>query len=358
MPGSLGQSDIFVVDVNEDGSLGTPENLGPSINTEGQESFPFLNTNGDLFYASTGLPGLGGLDVFKSEALDNKRSGVNRYFTVENVGKPVNSSSDDFAYYESYQSQQVYFSSNRSGGKGSDDIYSFAIPDCQQLVRGVVKDKATAALLSNASVLLLDGNGNELSRKAIGSDGRFEFTLDCEKTYLVRGEKESYTADEKRFTTPNKTQDLELELLLGKEAIMLNPCDDLAKLLDIPMIYFDFDKFNIRYDAEIELQKVLAVLQKYPTMTIAIRSHTDCRGTAAYNERLSDQRAQSTRAYLIKNGIAAERLTAKGYGESQLLNACGCEPTNQSDCSEAEHQKNRRSEFIITSLNGKTCDDN
>ena len=358
MPGTFGQSDIFVVDVNDDGTLGKPENLGPSINTEGQESFPFMDTSGNLFFSSTGFPGLGGLDVFKSEELDQKvEGGSNRNFPIENVGKPVNSSADDFGYYENLVTKRVYFSSNREGGKGSDDIYTFEVPECEQLVFGTVQDSKTDELIPNATVILFDGEGKEIERKTVGEDAAFEFELDCEMEYLIRGEKETYISDEKRFTTPKKKQELQLQLLLEKDVQEINPCDDLAKILDIPIIYFDFDKSNIRYDAEIELQKVLAVLNKYPTMNIDIRSHTDCRGLADYNEKLSDRRAKSTRQYLIDNGIAAERLTAKGYGESQLVNDCGCEPTNESSCSEEEHQLNRRSEFIITSINGKSCDD-
>ena len=358
MPGTFGQSDIFVVDVNNDGTLGTPENLGSAINTEGQESFPFINTNGDLYFSSNGYPGLGGFDVFKSNELDQKvKAGSNRNFPIENIGKPVNSPFDDFGYYENLVTKRVYFSSNREGGKGSDDIYTFEITECKQRVAGTVQDKNTDELLPNSTVVLFDGEGNELERKTVGYDATFEFDLGCKMEYLVRGEKETYTSDEKRFTTPMKTQDLRLQLLLEKDEQEIEPCDDLAKVLDIPIIYFDFDKFNIRYDAEIELQKVLAVLNKYPTMNIDIRSHTDCRATMAYNERLSENRAQSTRQYLIDNGIAADRLTAKGYGESQLVNDCGCEPTNESSCSEEEHQLNRRSEFIITSINGKSCDD-
>ena len=241
--------------------------------------------------------------------------------------------------------------------KGSDDIYTFEIPECEQLVAGTVQDKNSDELIPNATVILFDEEGNEIERKTVGEDAAFEFNLDCEKEYLIRGEKGTYASDEKRFTTPNRKQELQLQLLLEKNEIEIEPCDDLAKILDIPIIYFDFDKFDIRYDAEIELQKVLAVLNKYPTMNIDIRSHTDCRATMAYNKRLSENRAQSTRTYLIQKGIRAERLTAKGYGESQLVNDCGCEPTNASSCSEAEHQLNRRSEFIITSINGKTCDD-
>ncbi|WP_412560234.1 OmpA family protein [Winogradskyella sp. MIT101101] len=358
MPGTFGQSDIFVVDVNDDGTLGEPENLGPSINTEGQESFPFMDTSGNLFYSSTGFPGLGGLDVFKSEGLDQKvAQGSNRNFPIENIGKPVNSAADDFGYYENLVTKRVYFSSNREGGKGSDDIYTFEVPECEQLVVGTVQDKKTDELIPNATVILFDGEGNELERKTVGEDAAFEFELECEMEYLIRGEKETYISDEKRFTTPKKKQELQIQLLLDKDVQEINPCDDLAKILDIPIIYFDFDKYNIRYDAEIELQKVLAVLNKYPTMTIDIRSHTDCRGTMAYNETLSENRAQSTRQYLLDNGISEDRLTAKGYGESRLVNDCGCEPTNESSCSEEEHQLNRRSEFIITSINGKSCDD-
>ncbi|MFP4845509.1 OmpA family protein [Winogradskyella sp. PE311] len=359
MPGTFGQSDIFVVDVNDDGSLSTPENLGPSINTEGQESFPFINTNGDLYYSSTGFPGLGGLDVFKSEGLDQKvKVGSNRNFPIQNVSQPVNSAADDFGYYENLVTKRVYFSSNREGGKGSDDIYTFIIPECEQSVTGLVKDKETDAIIPNSTVILFDGEGKELQRKTVGADAAFSFELDCEIEYLIRAEKETYASDEKRFTTPKKKQELRLQLLLEKDVIEIEPCDDLAKILDIPIIYFDFDKSNIRYDAEIELQKVLAVLNKYPTMKIDIRSHTDCRGPATYNEKLSDRRAQSTRQYLIDKGISQDRLTAKGYGESRLINDCGCEPSNESSCSEEEHQLNRRSEFIITSINGKTCDDN
>lgn len=358
MPGSFGQSDIYVVDVNDDGTLSQPENLGPAINTEGQESFPFVNTNGDLYFASNGYPGLGGYDVYKSEELDKKvASGNNKNFPIENVGMPVNSQFDDFGYYENLVTKRAFFSSNREGGKGSDDIYTFVIPECEQLVAGTVVDKKTSELIPNATVILYDGEGNELNRMTVGEDAAFKFELDCEMEYLIRGEKETYTSDEKRFTTPKKSQELTLQLLLEKDEQELSPCDDLAKLLDIPIIYFDLDKYDIRYDAEIELQKVIAVLNKYPTMTIDIRSHTDCRAPMAYNERLSENRAQSTRQYLIDNGIAEDRLTAKGYGESQLVNDCGCEPTNESSCTEEEHQLNRRSEFIVTSINGKTCDD-
>jgi outer membrane protein OmpA-like peptidoglycan-associated protein/tetratricopeptide (TPR) repeat protein len=358
MPGTYGQSDIFVVDVNDDGTLGEPENLGSAINTEGQESFPFINTDGDLYFSSNGYPGLGGFDVFKSKGLDQKvAKGSNRNFPIDNVGKPVNSAFDDFGYYENLVTKRVYFSSNREGGKGSDDIYTFEITECAQRVAGKVQDKKTNELIPNATVVLYDGQGNEIERKTVGDDATFEFNLKCKTEYIVRGGIEKYSSDEKRFTTPMKRQELMLQLMLEKDEQEIEPGDDLAVILDIPIIYFDYDKSNIRYDAEIELQKVFAVLNKYPTMKIDIRSHTDCRGPASYNEKLSNSRAKSTRQYLIDKGVDAERLTAKGYGESRLVNDCGCEPSNESSCSEEEHQLNRRSEFIITSINGKTLED-
>lgn len=358
MEGSIGQSDIFVVDINEDGTLGTPRNLGASINTEGRETFPFVNTSGDLYYSTDGLPGLGGLDVFVSKDLDNKvvNSSASN-FVVENVAAPINSIADDFGYYENLVTKEGFFSSNRAGGKGDDDIYSFKILDCEQIVNGLVVDKNTGELLPQANVTLYDNAGNEIESVVVGNDAAFEFNLDCDKEYIVRASKEGYSTDEKRFETTKAKLELELNLELTKDEIELRPCDDLAKVLNIPVIYFDLDKYDIKYVAEIELQKVLAVLNQYPTMKIDIRSHTDCRASYAYNERLSDNRAKATRQYLINKGVSPDRLTAKGYGESQLVNNCACEPTNESSCSEVEHQKNRRSEFIITSFKGETCDD-
>ncbi|MEM5565561.1 OmpA family protein [Psychroserpens sp. AS72] len=356
MEGTIGMSDIFVVEIKADGSLGDPVNLGQNVNTEGQETFPFVNSEGDLYLSSNGFNGLGGLDVFVIRDFENKFE-AHQPMALENIGKPINSSMDDFGYYENLGTKEGFFTSNRDGGKGDDDIYSFIIPECEQTVEGVVRDQDTQGPIVGAKVTILDAETNkEVNQQIVGTDGAYKFEkLECEKEYLIRIEADTYATVEERFTTPRKQQKLEIQTLLEKDEVELEPCADLAKILDIPIIYFDFDKFNIRRDAEVELQKVLAVLNKYPTMTIDVRSHTDCRGTASYNERLSENRAQSTRKYLIKNGIAADRLTAKGYGESRLVNDCGCEPTNDSNCSEAEHQLNRRSEFIITGINGEKC---
>ncbi len=358
MPGTIGASDIFEVDIKSDGSLGEPINLGAFVNTEGQETFPFINSQGDLFLSSNGFNGLGGLDVFVIRDFENKRA-LNRPMVIENVGRPINSPMDDFGYYMNLGTNQGFFTSNREGGKGDDDIYSFSIPKCVQVLEGVVKDRETMELLAGAIVTLFDEEGSQLLQVVTGDDASFRFeNLACEIEFLVRAEKATYASDEQRFTTPNKKQKLDIALLLEKDEIILEPCADLAKLLDIPIIYFDFDKSDIRGDAELELQKVLAVLNKYPTMTIDIRSHTDCKGPAEYNERLSNNRAKSTRQYLIDKGVSPERLSAKGYGESQLLNTCGCELESGLGCSEEEQQLNRRSEFIVTSINGERCPEN
>ncbi|MBD0830510.1 OmpA family protein [Aestuariibaculum sediminum] len=350
MPGSIGESDIYVANVNKDGSVGNPINLGPSINTEGKETFPFINDKGDLFFATNGYPGLGGLDIHVIRDFENKFQNRSNDFEIKNIGPPINSPQDDFCYYENTQTKEGFITSNRPNGKGDDDIYSFKIYSCEQVVEGVVVDKISLELLPQAKVTLYNKFGELVNEMVVGNDAYFKFDVECNAEYLVRAEKEKYIPDEKRFTTPVKQQKLELEFTLTRNEHNLKPGDDLAKVLDIPIIYFDFDKYNIRYDAQVELQKVFEVMKQYPTMVVDIRSHTDCRGSYKYNEALSENRAKSTRRYLIKMGIAPDRLTAKGYGEYRLVNDCGCEGNVTVECSEEDHQLNRRSEFIIMKM--------
>ena len=325
---------------------GEPVNLGASVNTEGHETFPFINEVGDLYFSSNGFAGLGGLDVFVIRDFENRLE-KGQPLTLENVGKPINSSKDDFAYYENLTTEEGFFTSNRDGGKGDDDIYTFKFPECVQVVEGIVKDKDTQEIIPGATVTLFDGEGKQIDKVVVGDDAAFSFDVECDKEYLIRVEKETYSSDEKRFTTPNKKQELKLEINLEQDEQEIKPGDDLAKTLDIPIIYFDFDKSNIRPDAEVELQKVIAVLNKYPTMKIDVRSHTDSRATTQYNDALSKRRNKSTIDYIVKKGnISKDRLTGQGYGESQLVNKC----SDGVDCTETEHQLNRRSEFIIISM--------
>ena len=348
MPGTLGQSDIFKVAINGDGSFGTPKNLGNVINTEGRETFPFVDDN-ELYFASDGHPGLGGLDVFVSKA---QKDGT--YKEVLNVGEPVNASTDDFGFIINTENRKGYVTSNRGGGQGGDDIYGIKENErlwCEQLLSGVVTDKDSGLPVANAKVTLTDSSFKFIAEATTDAEGKFDFGIvSCDTKFYIKTEKTEYTTVETPTITGAKTGKTIVPIAIEKTIKQVTLGDDLSKKIKLNIIYFDLDKSDIREDAAMELTKILAALEQNPTMEIDIRSHTDCRQTAKYNMGLSDRRAKSTKAWLVKNGINTSRITAKGYGESQLVNNCPCEPKNESNCSEEEHQANRRSEFIITKL--------
>ncbi len=348
MPGAIGQSDIYKVAINGDGSYGTPENLGNVINTEGKETFPFISSNNELYFASDGHPGLGGLDIFVSK-LEN-----GAYKEVINVGEPLNSSTDDFGFIINNTTRTGYVTSNREGGQGSDDIYKFKETkklECEQLLKGVVTDKDSGLPIANAKVTLSDSSYNFLKEVTTDAEGKFDFGIvKCDTKYYLKTEKTDYTTVETTTTTGKEAGETYVPITLERAKCTVKVGDDLRNCFNITIIYFDLDKSNIRPDAALELSKILDVLVQNPTMEMNIRSHTDCRQTAKYNMALSERRAKSTMDWLVSHGVNKSRLTAKGYGESRLLNNCSCEPTNESTCSEEEHQANRRSEFIITKL--------
>ncbi|WP_299224117.1 OmpA family protein [uncultured Aquimarina sp.] len=347
MPDSRGLSDLYVVDVNDDGTFGYPKNLGDRINTEGRETFPYVSDSGRLYFASDGHVGLGGLDIFVAVP---DFMGFSQPF---NVGKPVNSSEDDFSFVLNEDTKIGFFASNRSGGKGNDDIYSFKQTDdlittCGQYVEGTVTDAYTREMLPGTEVVLLDSNNQELGRTTTDTKGKYKFPVSCETTYIVRGSKENYSPTEAPLQTNTAleyTHQLPLQLGTGGlQSGEVKPGDDLAKVLNLQIIYFDLDKSFIRSDAEIELQKIIATLKQNPGLKIDIRSHTDSRAPDDYNMYLSERRAQSTIKYIVeKGGIDRSRLSGRGYGETALVNNC----TNDANCSEEEYQLNRRSEFII-----------
>ena len=353
MPGTKGLSDLFVVDILGGNKYSEPKNLGEGINTEVRETFPFVSESGKLFFASDGHIGLGGLDVFV--AIPDQTKGLNKYMDPINVGKPVNSEDDDFAFVIEEKSKIGYFTSNRSGGQGSDDIYSLKqnkdlILRCEQSLEGIITDATTKEVMPNALVTLYDANMKKLGTDTADEKGRYEFkAIECESKYVVRAQEAGYKPSEQDFTTDNRfdyVNNVPLALVKGdvlaKEEVKLG--DDLAKILQLEPIYFDFDKSYIRPDAEIELQKVIAAMKQYPALKIDVRSHTDSRAPAGYNESLSTRRNKSTIQYIIdKGGISAGRLTGRGYGERELTNRCA----DGVPCSEQEHQLNRRSEFII-----------
>jgi outer membrane protein OmpA-like peptidoglycan-associated protein len=331
--GGMGQTDIYAVAINDDGTYGVPENLGKNINSEGREMFPFVAKDSTLYFSSDGYLNLGLLDVFKSNLLKGESS------EPENIGSPYNSGYDDFAFFIDSETEKGYFSSNRPGGKGSDDVYSFSTKLCKQKVTGVTRNKLTGLILTGVTIRLIDETGKVIEADISKDDGvyTFDVDLDCNKTYTIAGSKPDYKDDKKPLTTNDENEkvnivDLNLEPLILDNQIVINP------------IFFDFDKTNIRTDAEYELESIIDVLRKHPKMVIKIESHTDSRGRDRYNMKLSDRRAKSTRDYIISRGIDTKRIqSAIGYGETQLLNKCA----NRIKCTEEEHQLNRRSYFYI-----------
>jgi outer membrane protein OmpA-like peptidoglycan-associated protein len=344
MPGTLGQSDIFKVNVNANGSFGSPENLGTKINTSGRETFPFVNDENEIYFASDGHPGLGGLDVFMSKInLEETLS------EVQNLGGDINSPKDDFAYLIDTKSRRGFFTSNRDGGLGYDDIYKFLETkklSCEQELYGEITDLASKEVLPNTKVSLYDSKFNLINTINSDAKGKYSFPVECGKTYNIRFQKPEYTSKEQKVTIVSENGKTYLPITLEKEECKVTIGDDLGRCFGIKMIYFDLDKSNIRTEAALDLEKILDVLNLYPSMKLDIRSHTDSRASHKYNEALSDRRAKSTISWFVKNGVNANRLIGKGYGETQLINRCA----DGIDCTEEEHQMNRRSEFIIMAL--------
>ncbi|MDC1312775.1 OmpA family protein [Flavobacteriaceae bacterium] len=331
MPGGKGGSDIYMVAINNDGSLGSPERLADNINTEGKELFPYVDSNGTLYFSSNVHMGIGGLDVFYAEA---QGSG---FGVVNNLGNGVNSPADDFAYKYDPTTQSGYVSSNREGGMGSDDIYmveAVEIP-CEVTIAVLVTNQNTNAAVAGARVDLYDTMGNRLSTKTSNVDGVVSFKAACDQPHELQAVLADYESNAGKVASANDqkvsvTIALKpIEEIIVEDQIVLNP------------ILFDLDKSNIKPQAAFELDKVVSVMNKYPEMVIAVGAHTDSRATDAYNLTLSEARAQSTVQYIISKGINAKRISGKGYGESQPKVSCG------DTCSEAEHQLNRRSEFTI-----------
>jgi len=341
MPGSLGESDIFKVQIVGDGTYGSPVNLGNTINTVARETFPFITKEDVLYFSSDGHPGLGGLDVFATKiAFDEYDQ------PIVNVGRPVNTKYDDFSFIIDAD-KEGYFSSNRPEGLGEDDIYAFVETDpialdCAQEVTGTVRDRISNEILVGATVKIIDEGNQEVSSTITNDKGQYSLALDCNKGNFVRALMEGYVPSEEYLPRSYGKPQI-VDFYLERDVVSGGFGDDLAKLLQLSTIYFDLNKHNIRPDAEIEIQKVIAAMEKYPSLKIKVNAHTDSQGNDAYNLWLSKQRAESTIAYMIKKGIAADRLDSEGFGEEKLLNKCG----NGVRCTKEEHQLNRRSEFII-----------
>lgn len=442
MPGGYGGADIYKVAILEDGSLGTPENLGVEVNTEGQEMFPWITNEGWLFFASDGHVGLGGLDIFVM--LPDQSGQFNKRF---NVGKPVNSEKDDFALILN-DDRKGYVSSNRNSGNGSDDIYSIQLLrefKTTIQVKGLITDMRSGDILPGASVNLIDDMGKVVATVIAGSKGEYSFDLEPESSYTVKVSNEKYFDNSANLSTLDVPSGLEfieknvslekdpgislyalitdaktkqqlegvkiqlLDNMTGKTQefttgssgdmrkalsdkklgdrgsynftisksgyltktitynvafedegqydvhsaldLSLDPeVKDLRELVQINPINFDLGKWNIRQDAKVELDKIVEIMNKYPKMVVELGAHTDCRGSQSFNMKLSDKRAKSSAEYIKTKITNPERIYGKGYGESVLLNDCACEGNVISDCSDEEHEMNRRTEFKVISV--------
>lgn len=332
MPGGYGSSDLYKVAINNNGSFGTPVNLGQTINTEGREMFPFLADDKTIYFSSDGHLGLGGLDVFFTKEIDGKIA------PLRNIGIPVNSNADDFAFVVD-EYGKGFVSSNRMGGKGSDDIYSVnkLQPICAVITTTLVTDSKNDKILVGATATIFDDEGNILSSKSTDENGKAEFLIECGSDAELQVIFDNYES-QKVAIIGSRDEKIEvnvalnpIEKIIVQNRVVLNP------------IYFDFDKSNITAHSAFELDKLVQIMIKYPDLVIKTLSHTDSRGSNSYNLRLSDKRARTTAQYVISKGIDMARISGLGKGENEPIINCN------SNCKEDDHKKNRRSEFIVVS---------
>lgn len=331
MPGGKGGSDIYRVNIDANGNFSAPERLPDNINTEGKENFPYLDSIGNLYFSSDGHQGLGGLDIFYAEA-----NGA-RFENPVNLGKGANTEDDDFAFIWNSETKTGYLSSNRKGGKGSDDIYMVKAiePPCDVDMDILVINEYTKEPIFGARLDLYDGQENKLSTKTTAEDGKGNILGACNQDHVVQAfmtgfEPNSVSVGAQGKGKLSKTIALRpIEMIIVDDKVVLNP------------ILFDYNKWNIKPKAAFELDKLVEIMEKYPNMKIKVEAHTDNRGKDDYNRELSQKRAEATVQYVISQGIERSRISGQGFGEDKPVVACG------TNCSDADHQKNRRSEFII-----------
>jgi len=340
-PGGYGGTDIYYSEFHERGGMGLPINAGPIVNTEGNEMFPFLNEEGLLFFSSDGHVGFGQLDVY-STVLNEE----NEIVDIINLGNPMNTASDDFAYFEHEKGGTGYISSNREGGTGSDDIYRFEFTPSLS-VEGFVTDGVNLQPLDSVAIILYDQATNtKVAELMTDKEGHYKTFINRRSNYMIEAVRKTHPHKSVFFNThatPRTTK-------LMRQDIVLQPVMDLKVLADLNKIYFDFNKSDIRPDAAKELNKVIRVMTNtYPEMVIRLEAHTDPVGSNAYNDALSERRAKSTYDYLLANGIDSNRiLSYQGFGKRKTINGC----TGKKDCSDEELELNRRTEFPIIQIKG------
>lgn len=357
MPKGSGGKDIWMCTrASVSDKWGKPVNLGDQINTPDDEEFPYVHPDGTLYFSSNGRVGMGGLDIYKAKKDQDGN------WKVENMGSPINSSADDFGITFQADEERGYFSSNR-GVHGDDDIYSFVLPPLRFNILGVVKDEKTDSIVPNATVKSIGSDGITVDTKT-DKTGTFRFNLKPATDYVFIVSKTGFLNGKERETTKglDKSKDFKTIILISS----------IAKPIELPNIFYDFAKWDLRPESMVALDKLVETLNDNPNITIELMSHTDSRGTDEDNLILSQKRAQSVVDYLISKGIAPDRLSAKGYGESQpmvvdkrtaaqyiflpegtLLDDKFVDKLPSSDLKEIAYQINRRTEFRVLSTNYK-----
>jgi peptidoglycan-associated lipoprotein len=351
MAGGYGGKDIWMVTrTGSSGAWSKPRNLGPDINTSGNELFPYVRKDGTLYFSSDGLIGMGGLDIFKAVPQPDGS------WVVTNMKYPINSSADDFGIAFENENESGVFSSTRKG-KGNDELYEFEFPPLRFSITGLVKDEKKGAAIAASTVSLIASDGSNLQTET-GTSGDFKFNLKPDVDYIFLASKNGYLNGKEKETT--KGQEKSREFMA---TILLTPID---KPIELPNIFYDFNKWDLRPESMVSLDKLVETLNDNPNVTIELMSHTDSRDTEEYNLALSQKRAQSVVQYLIEKGIDPERLTAKGYGESEpkvvdasVVNQAsflkiGITLSDQyinslpnDEMKEIAHQINRRTEFKV-----------
>lgn len=321
-PGSMGGVDIWKVSVDGD-TYGEPLNLGTKVNTEGNENFPFIaDDNNTLYFASSGKQGLGGLDVFQVD--------ISKGTEAVNLGKPVNTEKDDFAFTFNKAKNLGFFSSNRNG---NDDIFS-ATPICAVDLLVIVTNAKTGEILANAKVAILDDKNNVIKTETSNDKGEVNFKVQCDKPYSIQASKDGFEGNVFPVAK-SKGPTGKIDAALQPIEVIVTPTEIILK-----PIYFEFDKSNITQEGAFELDKLVQVMMNNDKLVIYAKSHTDRRGSDDFNMALSERRAQATVQYVISKGISAERISGKGFGESEFKVTCD-------KCTEEDHSQNRRSEFLI-----------
>jgi outer membrane protein OmpA-like peptidoglycan-associated protein len=348
--GGYGGTDIYSAQSDGRGRFSRVRNMGPEINTPGNEMFPYVSDDGKLYFASDTHPGYGELDLFVVKRANGKT-------TIENLGQPVNSSADDFGIFL-FKPDRGFFTSNREGGKGDDDIYTFINEDPDLKVINYYLQGITYAdkngkreILPNTKVSMLDGKGDLMQDYVTGNDGKFLFRVYENEDYELVGETSGYLVKRESYTTKGKSVDprtlKELLTNITFDTLIVLDKIDSTKIFALENIYYPFNKWNITPEAAKELDNLFQVLVDNPEIVIELSSHTDSVDDEEYNRVLSQRRAESAVNYLIKKGISPERMVPKGYGESRPI-ARNTNPDGTDN--PVGRQKNRRTEFRILSI--------